>query len=490
VWRPPNSIRHPLPETQWPTRTAATQSLLFREIKVGRLVLNQRTWVPAMVPWRASDDGEVTQKLIEWYARFAEGKPGALVIEATGIRDIPSGPLLRIGHDRYVEGLTRLTKAVKEASEGETKIFIQLIDFLRVNRRPKPEVFFQRYLAIDAQLRQRMCDYFEDVRYLKTDEQTCRDALIATTREGLEQLLSSASLQSLDFGHRESINDTHLQHIAELPTRLPQLFATASARASQAGFDGVELHYAHAYTMSSFLSKTNQRADGYGGSPKERLRLPMEVYQACRAAVPEGMLLGCRMLVDEIIEAGSKGADAQYYAEVFAQAGMDFISLSTGGKFDDAQQPKVGEAVYPYTGQSGFECMPTVYADARGPFLRNISKMASLKSHLVERGHATPVIVAGGIQTFEHAESILQSGHSDVVASARQSLADPDWFLKMKEGTGETIRRCAMTNYCEALDTRHKEVTCRLWDRVNIDDPSTSKSMDGRRRLTAPKSTL
>ena len=74
------------------------------------------------------------------------------------------------------------------------------------------------------------------------------------------------------------------------------------------------------------------------------------------------------MLVDEIISNGSDVTDAQYYAQQFAAAGMDFISLSTGGKFDDATQPKIGEAVYPYTGQSGFECMPTVYADERAPF--------------------------------------------------------------------------------------------------------------------------
>jgi 2,4-dienoyl-CoA reductase-like NADH-dependent reductase (Old Yellow Enzyme family) len=487
VWRPPNSIRHPLPETQWPAQNDAEQSLLFSKISSGRLTLNQRTWVPAMVPWRASDDGEVTPKLIEWYTRFAQGKPGAVVIEATGIRDIPSGPLLRIGHDRYIDGLTQLTQAVKEASEGETKVFIQLIDFLRVNRRPKPGVFFQRYLVIDPAIRQRMRDYFSDDRWLDSDEQSCRDMLTGTPREGLEQLLSPSSLQSLDFGHRESINDMHLPHIADLPSRLPDLFATASARASQAGFDGVELHYAHAYTMSSFLSKTNCRNDGFGGSPKARLRLPMQVYQACRTAVPETMLIGCRMLVDEIIEAGSDVADAQYYASAFAKAGMDFISLSTGGKFDDAHQPKVGEAVYPYTGESGFECMPTVYADARGPFLRNISKMASVKGHLMEQGLPTPVIVAGGIQTFEQAESVLKTKQGDIIASARQSLADPDWFLKMRSGRGDTIRRCAMTNYCEALDTRHKEVTCRLWDRVNIDEPGARKSMDGRRRLTAPK---
>ena len=60
-----------------------------------------------MVPWRATEDGYVTDDVIAWYARFAQGRPGAIVVEATGIRDVPSGPLLRIGHDRFVPGLNQ-----------------------------------------------------------------------------------------------------------------------------------------------------------------------------------------------------------------------------------------------------------------------------------------------------------------------------------------------------------------------------------------------
>ena len=92
-----------------------------------------------MVPWRATEDGQVTEDVVDWYRRFATGKPGALVVEATGIRDVPSGPLLRIGHDRFTPGLRRLVDAVHEASEGETRLFIQLIDFLTIRRRPRPE---------------------------------------------------------------------------------------------------------------------------------------------------------------------------------------------------------------------------------------------------------------------------------------------------------------------------------------------------------------
>src|SRR5688572_3665431 len=110
-------FRHPLEEPRWPTREEAARSRLFSPIPLGRsLALLSRTWVPAMVPWRATESGEVTEANIAWYGRFARGRPAALVVEATGIRDVPSGPLLRIGDDRFIPGLAHLVRAVKEQS--------------------------------------------------------------------------------------------------------------------------------------------------------------------------------------------------------------------------------------------------------------------------------------------------------------------------------------------------------------------------------------
>ncbi|HWU89673.1 MAG TPA: NADH:flavin oxidoreductase, partial [Kofleriaceae bacterium] len=102
MWQPPERIKHELPPTAWPTAEEAAAARLYQPIALGPRTARARTWVPAMVPWRATEDGFVTRDVIDWYRRFAEGRPGVLVVEATGIRDIPSGPLLRIGHDRFV----------------------------------------------------------------------------------------------------------------------------------------------------------------------------------------------------------------------------------------------------------------------------------------------------------------------------------------------------------------------------------------------------
>ncbi len=487
MWKFKNPIRHAIPETSWPNAAEVSRSLLFKPVEVGPLTLASRTWVPAMVPWRATEDGLVTQHNLDWYRLFAAGKPGTIVVEATGVRDIPSGPLLRIGHDRFMRGLSKLVETVHEASGGETKLLIQIIDFLAVKRRPEKGVYFERFLQITNRLRQTLADETGDQSWLKRDEAELRTFLASTADAEIERILDPRELESLSFGYRERVTDTELDHIRELPDVLPGIFADAAGRARQVGFDGVELHYAHAYTMAGFLSALNTRDDGYGGPRENRVRLPLEVYSAVRERVGHDYTVGVRFLADEVIEGGNRVDDAVYFGVEFARAGLDFLSISKGGKFEDAQQPKVGQAVYPYTGKSGYECMPTTLSDETGPFSRTIPLVAKIKRAVNAAGFNTPVVATGGITTFEQAEGILQRGEADIVGLARQALADPDWFLKVKLGRGKEIRRCTYTNYCEALDQAHRPVTCKLWDRVELDEPGIVTVDDGRRRLLPPK---
>jgi 2,4-dienoyl-CoA reductase-like NADH-dependent reductase (Old Yellow Enzyme family) len=487
MWHPNNPIRHQLPETRWPSAEEAGASLLFSPIRVGRVTLESRTWVPAMVPWRATEEGFVTQNILDWYERFAEGRPGAIVVEATGVRDIPSGPLLRIGHDRFIPGLSKLVDVVRNASGGYTRLFIQIIDFLAVRRRPEKEKYFARFLKIEERHRRNLIEATGDGQWLKADENEIRAFLASAHDEIHDAVLDERELESLRFGYRERVNDTSLPHIAELPKVLPDIFAAAAWRAREAGFDGVELHYAHAYTMASFLSATNTRGDGYGGPRENRVRLPIEVYRAARSRTGDDYTIGVRFLGDEVIAAGNRIEDAVWFGVEFARAGLDFLSISKGGKFDDAKQPKIGQAVYPYTGRSGFECMPPVTSDERGPFGRNIPLAAAIKRAVNDAGYATPVVTSGGVGTFELAESALRRGEADIIAMARASLADPDWGLKVRAGRGDEIRRCNFTNYCEGLDQMHKQVTCKLWDRENPDEAGAAKSDDGKRRLVAPR---
>jgi 2,4-dienoyl-CoA reductase-like NADH-dependent reductase (Old Yellow Enzyme family) len=477
MWHPPDATRHPLPPARWPSADEAAHSRWFSRLDAGRLRLAARTWVPAMVPWRATEDGVVTDDVLAWYERFASGRPGAIVVEATGVRDVPSGPLLRIGADRFIPGLRELVGRVRRASNGETRLFIQLIDFLAVKRRPEREKYLRRLLAIT--------DAHRAALGVETVD-AAREALVQLPDERLPEVLTARELESLRFGYRERVTDTDLPHIRCLPSVMPRVFAAAAARAEAAGFDGVELHYAHAYTMASFLSALNTRTDGYGGARANRIRLPLETFHAVRAAVSDRFVVGCRYLAEEAIAGGSALEDGVYFGVEFAKAGLDYLSLSRGGKFEDAKRPQVGWAVYPYTGPSGWECMPTTLADARGPFGRNVGPAAAIRGAVRAAGLGTPIVVSGGIHDFDQAEAIIASGAADICGAARQSLADPDWFLKVRLGLGAEVRRCTYTNYCEGLDQKHKQVTCKLWDRVDLHAAGVERSADGRRRLVAP----
>ena len=480
MWRPSQRIKWKPSPGRWPTREEAESSCLFSPVTVGRMRLESRTWVPAMVPWRATEDGFVTDQNLEWYERFARGKPGAIVVEATGIRDIPSGPLLRIGHDRFLPGLRELVATVRRASDGRTRLLIQIIDFLAVRRRPEPEKFFARYLEIQPWHRERLGA--ED-----WPEEPIRAALARLPEEELARVLETRELEALHYGYRERVTDMDLAHIRDLPRVMPDLFAQAARRAQEAGFDGVELHYAHAYTMASFLSRLNDRTDGYGGPREHRARLPLEVFSRVREVVGADYTVGCRFLSEDCVDGGNTVADTAYFGAGFARAGMDFLSLSRGGKFDDAKQPGVGWAAYPYTGPSGYECMPQYVSDERGPFGRNVDPTAAIRAAVHAAGCTTPVIVTGGIHGFEQAERLLAEGKADLIGLARQSLADPDWFEKVRLGFGAAVRVCEYTNYCEALDQKHQQVTCQLWDREALDEPGVRKSNDGKRRLLPPR---
>jgi len=414
-------------------------------------VLRNRIWLPAMVTWRGSEDGFVTGSIREIYLRYAQGGAGMIVLEATGVRDVASGPLLRLSHDRFIPGLAALVREMKAVSDA--LVVPQIIDFLKIARR-KPT----REFILDALRRGR----------LPGSVIALSDAEFEARLE--ELLLSPRERRDFRFGYRQSVEDLEIAEIR----RLPACFAAAARRAKQAGFDGVELHFAHAYTLASFLSVTNQRTDAYGGSLENRLRLPLAVVAAVREEVGAAFLVGCRYLGSEDI-LGEDGAihgntleDARAIGVALARAGLDFLSISRGGKFDDANQPKVGEAAYPYTGHSGQKCIPRRKQD---PFGVNTYLATGIREAVRAAGFATPVITTGKIHTFQQAEAILRAQQADLVGMARALLADPDLPRKWLAGVDREVRACVFCPYCEQEDQHHRVVTCCLWPK----DPANSR---------------
>jgi 2,4-dienoyl-CoA reductase-like NADH-dependent reductase (Old Yellow Enzyme family) len=255
-------------------------------------------------------------------------------------------------------------------------------------------------------------------------------------------------------GWRQTIDMLSLE---ELDT-IVDCYGAAAVRARACGFDGVELHMAHAYTLSSFLSRVNPRRDEYGGTLANRLRLPLRVVRRVRKVVGDDFPIGVRFLGEECIRNGYTVVDAGPIAVELARAGADYVSLSAGGKFEDARLIE-GEPLYPYTGYSGDRCMPgNAYPDGANLYIPEAVRVA-----LRHAGLSTPVVAVGKIGTRTLAEKVIERGQGDLVGMARALLADPDLPLKWERGDEERVVRCAYGNVCKALDESFRRVDCTLW---------------------------
>jgi len=183
--------------------------------------------------------------------------------------------------------------------------------------------------------------------------------------------------------------------------RVEQDFVAAVQRAEQAGFDMVELHAAHGYLLSSFLTPlTNKRGDEYGGSLENRLRFPLQVFKAMRAVWPARKPMSVRLSATDWVEDGGLSADeAVEISRAFAEAGADIIDVSAGQTTTDAA-PVYGRM------------FQTPLSDK----IRNEAPVATM--------------AVGNIYETDHVNSILAAGRADLILLARPHLMDPNWTLR------------------------------------------------------------
>jgi dimethylglycine catabolism A len=249
-------------------------------------------------------------------------------------------------------------------------------------------------------------------------------------------------------------------------------FGDAVARARSAGFDGAELHSAHAYTLASFLSRVNPRTDDYGGDTLEgRLHLIGRIFGNIRRKVGDDYPVGVRFLADEFIKDGYTVNDAKLIGLRLAQLGAAYLSLSVGGKFEDAVHAP-GQVPYPYTGYSGDRCMPGDWY----PAVPHAHFSAEIKAFIRAHGFNTPVATAGKISNPDDAERLVATGAVDIVGIARGLLADPDWPNKVRRGEYDRVVKCDYCNVCKHLDGTHTRVICALWPQGSLQAPPDDRA--------------
>ncbi|MGO4248203.1 bifunctional salicylyl-CoA 5-hydroxylase/oxidoreductase [Paenarthrobacter sp. RAF54_2] len=232
-------------------------------------------------------------------------------------------------------------------------------------------------------------------------------------RKGSTKLMWEGIDQPLDSGNWTAVGPSALPYSNEnqTPVELDRAgmdaitaeFVAATIRAGQAGFDLLEIHAAHGYLLSSFLSPvSNKRTDEYGGSLQNRLRFPLEVFDAVRAAWPANKPVTVRISATDWIEGGNTSDDSIEIAKAFVEHGAAGLDVSTG---------QVAKEEKPAFGRS-----------YQTPFADRIRQEVAAPAGVA-------VIAVGAISSYDDVNSILLAGRADLIALGRTHLYDPQWTL-------------------------------------------------------------
>ena len=358
---------------------------LFEQVQVGPLTLKNRLILPGMERGYATPHGEVTQRYVDYIEARARGGVGLIVLESTYVE--PSGKVrlaqLGVQDDRLIPGLRRLA-----------------------------DVCHAHGAKIGTQI-------YHPGR--QTSSQFTGKQPIAP---------SSISCSRVPPG--EPVRE---MAVAEVEAYVKK-FAEAAKRLQDAGFDLIEAHGAHGYLINQFVSPyTNKRNDAYGGTAEKRMRFPLEIVAAVRAAVGKSLAISYRLSAQEFVEGGLVPEDLVPLVKALERAGVDIVGVSAG----------ISDSVV--WGIPGADCPPGYYAELAKPI------KAALK---------IPVYVSGRINTPELAERLIQEGKTDLVAMARVLHADPEMPNKARQGKVEDIRRCVYCMRCADLLSSNQVVSCMV----------------------------
>ncbi len=345
--------------------------LLLSPFPVQGVVLPNRIVMPPMVTFLATDDGMVTQAHRNHYGQSAG--PGLMIVEGTAV--LAEGRIdrrqLGIYRDEHVSGLARIA-----------------------------EVIHSTGAIAGIQIHHAGATAFAEAR-----GQDARRRVPPILARLVRQQFATSAL-----------------------VRIRDAFRDAGRRAAEAGFDVIEIHAAHGYIFSQFLSPSkNWRVDRYGGSIANRNRFLLEVYRAVRDEVGDRALVTCRLGIADGRRRGLELADGLSVARRLEDEGAPLLSISCGSGMPESVRPEGS----PY----------------------------SARLHLAHEAKSVlriPVIGGGGVRRPETAEQALQDGMADLVFVGQSMLADPGWARKTIEGRSDEIVACRRCKRCFWFDDWRK----------------------------------
>ena len=267
---------------------------------------------------------------------------------------------------------------------------------------------------------------------------------------GLEKLVNGVHQEGARIGIQ--LVDS-LVKVAKTPTDLTKQeiysiiedFVQAAQRASRIGFDLIEFHMAHFYTLADFLSRqTNKRNDEFDGSSEGRTKIAEEIITRTRDILGTKVSLACRINGDEFVLNGNTLADSLIIAQRLEEYGIDILDISAGGRLEAD-----GSLGYSFT-----RCVP----GKDQPLATNAYLAAEIKKVI-----KIPVITAGKLGDPLLAENTLSEGKADLIALGRSLLADPFFAKKTLEGKWDQINKCLYCNQCTQGILEGKPWSCILY---------------------------
>ncbi|MDD2904009.1 MAG: NADH:flavin oxidoreductase [Syntrophales bacterium] len=359
--------------------------LLFSGIDIAGLKLKNRITMAPLYLGYAGEGGTVSPLLLDHYRLMAQSGAALVVVENASV-DHPAGSgahrMIRADTDKNLEGLAQLAETIKEQGARAA---------LQINHAG-------RFAAATEQV-------------APSPVETFGRRPRALTREEIQALVEK--------------------------------FAAAAMRVKRAGFDLVELHGGTGYLLAQFVSpRTNRREDDYGGPLENRMKFPLEVVAAVKAAVGD-FPVGYRFLAEEWLSDGLQLGESLVFARALAAAGIAYLSVM-GGTYESFFLPEVMER----SKQPGFM----------------VDLAAAIKTEV-----RVPVITAGRINTGALAESILAQGRADLIGLARVLWADPEWPEKVRRGREAEIIHCEPgCDACMQLVMKGKPALCMQWPKTKL----------------------
>ncbi len=354
---------------------------LFSRFRINGLELKNRIVMPSVASFLIGEDGSVTDVAVEHYRRRARGGPAMVIMEACAVspEGIVSKHQARIDSDRLIEGLAQIARVIK--AEG----CIAAIQLHHGGRQTSAKVIGRKPLAPSP--------------------------IPCPTIRGDVEPLSTEGIQTI-----------------------VQRFAEAADRASQAGFDLIEIHGAHGYLVNQFLSPiSNIRDDAYGGGVAGRTRFASEIVTEIRKRLGPNFPLSFKISAEEYVPGGLTVAESIEILKILVKSGIDAVQVS-----------------------AGCDVTPEWICQ---PMFMNKACLAEA-AEKVKKALDIPVMAVGRINDPFIANAIIENGQADLVCIGRGLLADPDMPLKAQQGRFAEIRTCIACNTCMESIFRRGRIEC------------------------------